>query len=66
MRAFFSLIILPPPRFIPHLFSKLNFISKMLNFTLRISAYQEGTKINTEVNVRPLKNIGMHWNTRHR
>jgi len=30
------------------------------------NAYQEGTKINNEVNERPLKNIGMHWSIRHR
>jgi len=35
------------------------------NFTLQISAYQEGTKINTGVNERPLKNIGTHCNIRH-
>jgi len=27
---------------------------------VQINAYQEGTKINTEVNDRPLKNIGTH------
>jgi len=32
---------------------------------MQISVYQEGTKINTEVNERPLKNIGAHWNIRH-
>jgi len=47
----------PPPSF-----SKLNFISKILNFTMQINAYQEGTKINTEMNERPLKNIGTHMN----
>jgi len=39
----------------PHHFSKLNFISKIFDFTVQISAHQEGTKINTE---RHLKNIG--------
>ena len=29
---------------------------------MQINAYQEGTKINTEVNKGPLKNIGTHWN----
>ena len=53
------------PQTPPHHFSKLNFISKILNFALQISAYQEGTKINTEVNERSLKNIGTHWNIRH-
>jgi len=33
-----------------HHFSKLNFIRKKLNFTMQINAYQEGTKINTEMN----------------
>jgi len=47
----------PPPSF-----SKLNFISKILNFTMQINAYQEGTEINTEMNERPLKNIGTHMN----
>ena len=55
-----------PPQTPPHHFSKLNFISKMLDFTKQINAYQERTQINTEVNERPLKNIGMRWNTRHR
>ena len=32
----------------------------------KISTYQEGTKINTEVNERPLKNIGTHWIKGHR
>ena len=57
---------LPPPETPLPSFSKLNFTSKMLNFTMQINAYQEGTKINTEVNARPLKNMGMHWNTRRR
>jgi len=56
---------LPPPLTLPHHFSQLNFISKILNFTRQIYAYQEGAKINTEVNERPLKNIGTHWNIRH-
>ena len=55
----------PLPRPYPHHFSKFNFISKISNFTMQINAYQEGTKINTEVNERPLKNIGMHWSIRH-
>jgi len=33
---------------------------------MQINAYQEGTKINTEVNKGPLKNVGTHWNIRHR
>ena len=33
---------------------------------MQINAYQEDTKINTEVNERPLKNISTHWNIRHR
>ena len=32
---------------------------------MQINAYQEGTKIYTEVNERPLKNIGTHWDIRH-
>ena len=44
---------LPPPQNHSHHFSKLNFILKILNFTVQINAYQEGTKINTEVNERP-------------
>ena len=32
---------------------------------MQINAYQEVTKINIEVNERPLKNIGLHWNIRH-
>jgi len=44
---------LPLLKTTPHHFSKLNFISKILNFTVQINAYQEGTKINTEVNERP-------------
>jgi len=49
-------------------FISLNFISKILDFTMQINAYQEDTKINTGVNEQPLKNIGTHWNkrTRHR
>jgi len=49
----------------PHHFSKLNFISKIWNFTIQINAYKEETKINTEVNGRVLMNIGTHWNIRH-
>jgi len=41
-------------------FWKLNFISKMWNFTVQVNAYQESAKINTEVNERVLKNIGTH------
>ena len=52
----------PAPSPDPHHFSKLNFTSKILNFTMQINAYQERTKINTEVNEQPLKNIGTHWN----
>jgi len=33
---------------------------------MQINAYQEGTKINTEVTERPSKNIGTHWKIRHR
>jgi len=33
---------------------------------MQINAYQEDTKTNTEENERVLKNIGMHWNIRHR
>ena len=33
---------------------------------MQINAYQEGRKLNSEVNERPLKNIGTHWNIRHR
>jgi len=47
-----------------HHFSKWNFF-KNLNFTIQINVYQEGTKINAEVNDRPLKNIGTHWYIRH-
>jgi len=32
---------------------------------MQIGAYQEGTKINTEVNEQPLKNLDVHWNIRH-
>jgi len=66
---FLNVVILgrgqPPPQTTHH-FSKLNFTSKTLNFTMQINAYQERTKINTEVNEQPLKNIGTHWNIRHR
>jgi len=37
----------PLPRPYPYNFSKLNFISKIFNFTMQINAYQEGTTINT-------------------
>ena len=46
----------------PHHLLKLGFVSEILHFTMQINAYQEGTKINAEVNERPLKTIGMHWN----
>jgi len=46
----------------PHNFWKLNFNSKTFyNANQCVLRYQEGTKINTEVNERALKNIGMHW-----
>ena len=57
---------LPHPKTHLHHFSKLNFISKTLKFTMQINAYQEGTKINTKVNEQLLKKIGTHWNIRHR
>jgi len=38
----------PPHQTQPNHFSKLNFVSEILNFTMKINAYQEGTKINTE------------------
>jgi len=65
---FLYIIILPCPlpRLHPHHFSKLNFIPKRVHFSIQINAYQEGTKINTDVNERPLKNIGTHWNIKHR
>jgi len=44
---FISFCHLPKPH--PNHFSKLNFISKILNFTMQINAYQEGTKTNTGV-----------------
>ena len=37
----------------------------MIQSTVLFNAYLEGTKINTEVNERPLKNIGMHLHIRH-
>ena len=43
-----------PPRHFP----KLNFNSKMSNFTMQINAYQESTKANIEVNERVSKNLG--------
>jgi len=55
---------MPPLQTPPLHFSKLKFITEILHFTMQISTYQEGTKIN-EVNERPLKNIGRHWNIRH-
>ena len=59
-------ILYPIPRApFPHPTS-LNFISKILHFTMQINAYLEGTTMNTEINERPLKNIAMHWNIRHR
>ena len=33
---------------------------------MQINAYEEGRKINNEVNERPLKNTGTHWNIRLR
>jgi len=33
--------------------------------SLKANVYQEGTKINIEVNERSLKNIGIYWNIRH-
>jgi len=51
----------------PTVFLKLSFISKILNFTMQISAYQEGMKINIEVNEqRRILHISTHWNKRHR
>jgi len=32
---------------------------------MQINTYQEGTKINIEVNEQVMKNIGTHWNMRH-
>jgi len=43
-----------------HFFEKLNFISKILHFTMQIVVYQESTEINTEVNERVLKIIDTH------
>ena len=52
---------------IPPFFSKLSFISKILNFTMQINAYQEGMKVNIEVNEqRRILHISTHWNKRHR
>ena len=45
-----------------NLISKLNFISKILNFNCKSVPTKKAQKINTEVNERPLKNIGTHWN----
>ena len=45
---------------LPSFFEKLNFISKILHFTMQVVVYQEGTKINTEVNERVLKIIDTH------
>jgi len=39
-------------------FFKIKFYSKIYNSTMQIKADEEGTKINTEVNERVLKNIG--------
>jgi len=38
----------------------------VVNSTMQINAYQEGKEINTEINERPLKYVGTHWNIRHR
>jgi len=46
----------PLPRPHPRHFLKLNFISKTWNFTMQVNVYQEGTKMDTEVNERPY-----HW-----
>ena len=63
MHVFLNFSILPPPpQSSPHNFWKLNFNSKTFyNANQCVLRYQEGTKINTEVNERALKNIGMHW-----
>jgi len=44
----------------PHHFREITlyFLKKTLIFTVEIDAHQEGTKINTEVNERVLKNTG--------
>jgi len=33
---------------------------------MQINAYKEGTKINTEVNERPMYSVGTHLNIRQR
>ena len=48
----------PLPRPHPHHNSKLSFISKMWNLAKQNDAYQEGTKIDAEMNEWVLKNIG--------
>jgi len=57
---------LAPPQPHPHHFSKLNFNSEIWNFTAQINAHKEGTKVNTAVTERVLKNLGTCWNIRHR
>jgi len=56
---------MPPPQTSALSFFEVNFFL-ILHFTMQIIAHQEGTKINTGVNKGPLKNIGTHWNIRHR
>jgi len=48
----------PSPQTISPSFFKIKFYSKIYNSTMQIKADEEGTKINTEVNERVLKNIG--------
>jgi len=42
------------------IFLKLYLILKISNVAMQINAYQEDTKINTEVNKRLLQNNGTH------
>ena len=51
--------LVPFPRPHPYHLSKLNFNSEIWNFTVQISAYQEGAKVNIEVTERGLRNLGM-------
>jgi len=62
MHVFLDFIILESglPRSHPRHFSKLIFFSKIWNFTAQVSVYQEGRKLNTEVNEQVMKNVSMH------
>jgi len=58
MHAFYNFITLPPPQSPPSINLRNYILIQKYEILVQINAYQEGTKVNSEVNDWVLKNPG--------